>query len=126
MSFCIVGILVSSYGFPRGVPGFVPGPTLLYPTSEHIKLSGKDDLEFRWERTDLIETDHFIFKLYKGYNMSEPGMVVRIDFGVDTYPIKVSVQKLEINQVYTWSLQQVLLGGLKSDRSFSTFKITEK
>ena len=105
---------------------FVPGPTLLYPTADHTKISGKDFLELRWERTDWIDTEHYIFKLYKGYILGESDLVMRMDVPESAYPIKVPVEKLQINQVYTWSLQQVLLGGLKSDRSFSTFKITEK
>lgn len=105
---------------------FVPGPTLLYPVTEDIVLTGKDYLEFRWRRPEPVITDHFIFKLYKGYNTVQDNLILRQDFPTDTYPIKLPVSQFEEGEVYTWALIEVFRSGKKSDMSFSSFRIIKK
>lgn len=105
---------------------FVPGPTLLYPVTEDIVLTGKDYLEFRWRRSELVMTDHLVFKLYKGYNTVQDNLIIRQDFHIDTYPIKLPASQFEEGEVYTWVLIEVFRSGKKSDKSFSSFKIIKK
>ena len=104
----------------------IPGPTLLYPTTDDIVLAGRDYLEFKWIRNHFVETDYFDFRLYKGYNTTEPNLILKEKIPSDTYPIKVPSALFESNQVYTWVLVQVFISGEKSDRSFSSFKIIKK
>jgi len=37
---------------------FMPGPMLLYPATDHITIASGGSLEFRWEKTNEITTDH--------------------------------------------------------------------
>jgi hypothetical protein len=105
---------------------FIPGEWLLYPVTDHIDLSGKDCLEFKWIRTDLVMTDHFDFRLYKGYNTLESNLILKKEFSTDIYPIQIPASQFEKNQVYTWVLVQVLFDGRKGDKAFSSFKIINK
>lgn len=104
----------------------IPGPNLLYPTTNDIVLTGKDKLEFKWMRTDFVNTGHFDFRLYKGYNTTEGNLIFKQNFSLREYPIKVPAALFENNQVYTWVLVQVFISGEKSDRSSSVFKIIGK
>lgn len=131
---CIVislGILVLFCGaynpaFALKRNDFIPAEWLLYPVTDHIDLSGKDYLEFRWTRTDLVMTDHFDFRLYKGYNTLESNLIFKQGFPADIYPIQVPSSQFEKNQVYTWVLVQVFFDGRKGDKAFSSFRIIKK
>lgn len=92
----------------------VPGPNLLSPTTNDIVLTGKDKLEFKWMRTDFVNTGHFDFRLYKGYNTTEPNLIFKQNFSLREYPIKVPAALFENNQVYTWVLVQVFINGEKA------------
>ncbi|MFA5115535.1 MAG: hypothetical protein WC469_05695 [Candidatus Omnitrophota bacterium] len=104
----------------------MPGPKLLYPITEDIVLTGKDYLEFRWMRSNMAITDHVVFKLYKGYNTIQDNLIMKQDFPVDAYPIKLPASQFEEEKVYTWVLIEVFRSGKKSDKSFSSFKVIKK
>lgn len=130
---CLVALSVLSasscvYSYIKGMAtyGFFPGPKLLSPTTEDVDLSGKDQLEFRWERTNLVVTQYFDFRLYKGYDTVEGTRILQQDFSTDNYPITIPSSSFETGQVYTWVLRQVFLNGDKSDKSWSSFKIIGK
>ncbi len=110
----------------RGNFGSVPGPTLLFPVTDDIALNGKGHLEFKWSRGNFVDTDHFEFRLYKGYNAIGSTLILKENIPTDTYPIRVPASQFEVNQVYTWSLVQVFTDGEKSGPSFGSFKITGK
>jgi hypothetical protein len=118
---CYSGGFAEGRGF-----GSVPGPTLIYPTTDNIDLQSQPFLEFRWERTDLVSLDHCELKLYKGYNTVGDSLLMKKQLSTDDYPFKLDVSNLEVDQVYTWSLIQVYTSGKKSDRSFSSFNIIKK
>jgi len=103
-----------------------PGPYLLSPVTDDIALNGQEVMEFKWERTDLPLTDHFNFKIYKGYCTFADNLIYKEDVSIDKYPITVPASLLEENQVYTWVLIQVYIDGRKTDKSFSSFKIIKK
>jgi hypothetical protein len=104
----------------------ISGPRFLSPTTNDIALAGKDYLEFKWIRARFVETDYFDFRLYKGYNTTEPNLILKQKIPSDTYPIRVPATLFENNQVYTWVLVQVFINGQKSSVSFSSFKIIKK
>lgn len=128
--FFVVLLVFSSTAYSRSLifdtDDFAPAPTLLYPTADDIVLTGKEYLEFRWERVNPVTTDHFNFKLYKGYNTTADNLVFKQEFVADVYPIKLPVSQFEEGQVYTWVLVQVFLEGKKSDKGHSSFKIAKK
>jgi len=102
-----------------------PQPHLLYPISDKIVLTGKDSLEFRWWN-DFSGVGHFIFKIYKGYNMYASDLLYKQDLPPDASSIKIKSELFKDEQVYTWSLVMVSSGGQKSDKGFSSFKIIKK
>ncbi len=118
----------SSYGELYGGrrPDFITAPRLLYPIADNINLGGKDYLEFRWILTDLVRTDYFDFRLYKGYNTTGPNLIFKKRYSANELPIRIEASLFEVNQVYTWTLVQVFNSGYKGDKSYSPFKIINK
>lgn len=104
----------------------VPAPTLLYPVTNNINLRNKDFLEFRWERGIENRVSHYVFRLYNGIQTQESSLIIRLEVESGVFPIQVPAEEFQENQTYTWSLQRVAYGGLKSDRSYSSFKIIAK
>ncbi|MCX5706652.1 MAG: hypothetical protein NTW13_03165 [Candidatus Omnitrophica bacterium] len=102
-----------------------PEPRLLYPITDEVILTGKDFLEFRW-RSNFFEADHFIFRIYKGYNMYAAGLVYKEEIKASESSIQVKADLFSDGQVYTWSLIQVSNSGCKSDKNFNSFKIIKK
>ncbi|HOU36199.1 MAG TPA: hypothetical protein PLJ26_02300 [Candidatus Omnitrophota bacterium] len=101
------------------------GPQLLSPVTHTIDLNGKDFLEFRW-LDDMARTDRFVLKIYRGYNMYAKNLVYRQDVAPHATTFRMRSVFFETGQVYTWSLVRVSIGGEKSDRSFSSFKVIKK
>lgn len=136
LRFCLVIFLYlslillvnHSFCYARGGRNFdsMPGPTLLYPATESIDLKSSPLLEFRWERVDTVWSDHYEFKLYKGYETTEANLLLKKQLSTDDYPFRLDVSSLEVNQVYTWSLRQVYSDGKKSDKCFASFTIIKK
>lgn len=126
--FILSFFVCASYSSMLGsrIYDLIPGPDLLYPTTDDIDLSGKDYLEFRWRKANLVQTDYYDFRLYKGYNAIAANLISKQKFSTDIYPIQIQSSMFEVDQVYTWVLVQVFLSGQKSDRSSSSFKIIKK
>lgn len=123
----ILPVFAGDIRFSGSFGGFnsPPEPRLLYPIYEIAVLSGKEALEFRW-MNDFIQVDHFIFRLYKGYNMYAADVIYKKDISGNDSSFKVDSNLFEDGQVYTWSLIQVALGGEKSDKSFNSFKVIKQ
>ncbi len=130
LGLSLIPFVLTAKSYSRNIIGngseFSPGPKLLYPTTDDIDLSGKDYLEFRWERTDLTMTDYYDFRLYKGYNNIAQNLILKQRFPSDKYLIRIPASQFDKGQVYTWVLVQVFLGGNKSGKSYSSFKIIKK
>lgn len=103
-----------------------PSVGLFSPVTDNIDLSGKTNLEFKWRRINLTQTDHYRFKIYSGYNMLESTLILKQDVGVNQYPVTIPAKTFGLNQTYTWSLVQVYVDGSKSDNSSSPFTIIKK
>ncbi len=116
--------LLGDEGFDRQLD--TPGPTLLYPVTDHIDLTGKEFLEFKWERTDTLSIREYDFRLYRGYATTQASLMLKKKVPVDDYPITVASKELDLGQVYTWVLVEIFDSGIKSDRSSSSFKIIKK
>jgi len=104
----------------------IPGPVLLSPTTKDIVLSGRDYLEFTWERTSFTRTNYFDFRVYKGFSATDNRQVFKQKCTWSDYPPRLPASLFEENQVYSWMLIQVFTDGKKSDKSFSSFKIIKK
>ncbi len=101
-------------------------PELRYPVTQDIDLSGHASLQFKWKQVDSARTDHYEFRLYKGYDMLESTLILKRDIPRDEYPFELPAENFALGQVYTWSLKQVYLSGVKSDRAYSPFKVIKK
>lgn len=127
----IMSLAISAYALDHdAIPsvGFLdarPGPQLLYPVTHSIDLAGKDYLEFRWLDT-MARADHFVLKIYKGYGMYAKDLVYAQDVSPHALTYRMISGFFETGQVYTWSLVRVSIGGEKSDKSFSSFKVIKK
>lgn len=127
LALMLIGVPVYAGNTRMGINSdSFPGPYLLSPVTDNIVLNGKEIVEFKWEQTDLPLTDHFTFKIYKGYQTYADNLIYKEDVKIDKYPITVPASLLEEGQVYTWVLIQVLMNGRKSDKSYSAFKIIKK
>ena len=98
-------------------------PRLIYPVTEEVNVSGPT-LLFKWWHA-AIKIDRFEFKLYKGGGSSGEVVVKKtLPFNVSSFEVESSL--LENNQTYTWCLRQVSDNGLKSEKSFITFRVIKK
>lgn len=102
-----------------------PAPRLLHPIYDTVTLTGNSPLEFRWFN-DYAGTDHFIFKLYKGYNVSGPNLIYEQNIPSGESARKIETDLFKDGQIYTWSLVRVGFDGKKSDKSFNSFKVIRK
>ena len=103
-----------------------PGPELFYPLTKDIDLKGGMYLEFKWRRSDSVSTRNYDFRLYKGYQAVASSLVFNKIITTNEYPFKVGASTFELNQVYTWSLRQIMFDGNKSDKSSGSFKVVKK
>jgi hypothetical protein len=103
----------------------VPEPRLQYPVTDKVILIGKEPLEFKWWN-DHMGIDHFMFKIYKGYNMYESGLIHKQILSSNEASVKIKSELFDDSQVYTWSLIQVSHSGQKSDKNFNSFKVIKK
>ncbi len=123
---CLTCFSPYSYALPRFLlrSDYPVPPTLLYPTTNDISLEEKDSLVFRWETTDFAQTEYYELRLYNGYDTTVTGLILKQD--IPTSPAKIPASTFKEDRVYTWSLRQVLLGGKKSDYSYSSFRVIKK
>ncbi|MDD5433001.1 MAG: hypothetical protein PHO70_08505 [Candidatus Omnitrophica bacterium] len=102
-----------------------PAPRLRYPINDTVILPTNQPLEFRWW-SDFTQTSGYIFKLYKGYNMSAANLILKEELPPKASSIKIKPELLNAGQVYTWSLVRISFSGSKSDKSFNSFKVIRK
>lgn len=123
----VASLFAGGFSSMRSIGPFndFPGPQLLYPVRENIELTGKDFLEFKW-LNDYSSTDHFIFKIYTGYNMYTTGLVYKQDVPSNASSVAIKSGLFQDGQVYTWAVVRVTLAGYKSDKSSSSFTVIKK
>jgi hypothetical protein len=103
-----------------------PGPDLFSPVTDNVNLHGNPYLEFKWRQNNFVSTRYYIFRLYKGFDTITPNLILTKNVSSEEYPFKIEASFFELNQVYSWEVIQVLFSGRKSDKSFASFKITER
>ncbi|MFA5008522.1 MAG: hypothetical protein WC546_04815 [Candidatus Omnitrophota bacterium] len=129
-SFFLLLSLISfapvSYGNRHALFDGIKAPTLLYPTTEDIDLSGKGQLEFRWIRTPGLFVYYTEFKVYKGANNFGSDLIYKEKIQPGKFPANVPASYFEAGQVYSWTLRLVLTDGNRTERAYSTFKVIKK
>jgi hypothetical protein len=101
-----------------------PGPTLVAP-GDAQDLTGKQSLEFRWSpEGDRSSFDHYDFRLYKGHQTVDPGLILTKEVPSAVTSIQVETSLFEAGQTYAWSVRQI--GRTKSRSSYTVFKVVKK
>jgi hypothetical protein len=105
----------------------IPQPVLKEPVTGRVDLSQKSELSFRWgsHEGDISERRYYDFRLYKGYRMTEPNLILKNNVPAGHHRFFVSADIFELNHVYTWSLRQIYRLG-NSRRSSSSFIVIGK
>lgn len=103
-----------------------PSPKLIYPTTETVVLTGKSYLEFKWDINDFTRSYDFDFRLYRGYEINDSNLISKEILPYDKRSIEVKAVIFKDDQVYTWTIRRTALGGAKSGRSFSSFRVIKK
>ena len=92
----------------------LPAPRIISPGDE-TDLTGQSELEFRWSSEgDRTGLDHYDFRLYKGHETLENGLIKQQNIPAGQASIKLSADIFENGQVYAWSIRQV---GVRKGRS---------
>lgn len=117
---------LSAYGNRFSLFDNIKEPTLLYPITEDIDLTGKDALEFRWIQTPGMFVYYAEFKLYNGANNYGSDLIYKEKIQPGNYPFKVSANYFEQGKTYSWTLKLVLTNGNRTDIAYSTFKVIKK
>ncbi|MCK9615033.1 MAG: hypothetical protein M0R48_05980 [Candidatus Omnitrophica bacterium] len=122
----LIFVLPASYAGRNALFDNIEAPTLLYPTTEGVDLTGKNELEFRWIKTPGMFVYCTEFKLYKSANNFASDLIYKEKIQPDNYPAKVPATYFEKGQVYSWTLRMVLTNGNRTDKAYSTFKVIKK
>lgn len=101
-----------------------PGPSLVAP-GDNEDVTGKDTLEFRWgPEGDSSSFDHYDFRLYKGHELVEAGLLLQKDIPMGQNSIMVETSLFKHGKTYTWSVR--LVGSSKSRVSYSVFRVIKE
>ena len=138
-NFFIVGFLavlavslLQSPGFNMVVHAeelFAPEPRLMYPITDEVDLTGKEELEFRWDQFpgQIFKRNYYEFCLYKGYGQYEDDIILKKRVPPNVYSFTASADIFKDGEVYTWSLRQVYnTMAFKSDASYDSFTVVKK
>lgn len=120
--FLAAGILAVSLPASAGGRklGEMPAPELVSPSDE-TDLAGKSELEFLWRPQGGSNYDHFDFRLYKGPQTYEKGLILKKEIPKNTHSVKLDAAQFESGQTYAWSLRYA--GSSKSRSSYSVFNV---
>ncbi len=126
LTLAVILPVLPALAFDLGTKNFFDNPppaNLVYPAKEVADLTGKNSLDFQWSDDNPIETEGYEFKLYKGYNMDESGLISNENLSSNTTSLKISSDKFEDGQAYTWSIKRIANCGRKSDPAYNSFRI---
>lgn len=102
----------------------LPAPKLLAP-GDNVDLGGLEALEFRWSpEGDRSSYRHFDFRLYKGHQTVEAGLLLHEEIPAGQTHFAVSRDQFEAGQTYAWSVKPV--GAKKGRVNYEVFKVLKK
>jgi hypothetical protein len=107
---------------------YIPPPELLYPIGGEVALTGQAFLGFKWSPHEGVSgsRDYYDFRLYKGYNMNEGALLLKVRVPGDIYQYNVNSDRFQDGQVYTWALKQVYNPLRQSDWRYISFKAVKR
>ena len=99
-------------------------PRLIVPSTDVVDLRGRDCLEFKWSphEGDQVMREYYDFRLYKGSQAYGQARIYITRVPPRQWSICVDTSIFENGATYTLALRQVYRG-LKSKRTFQTFKV---
>lgn len=103
----LLALVIPCSAMASGKEDYLPMPQALAP-SEKVDLSQKTELEFRWSSEgDRSKIRHYDFRLYKGSNPVESGLILAEKIPSGQTSFKVPASQFSTGQTYTWSIRQV-------------------
>ena len=97
----------------------------LITPGDNADLSGLKELEFRWSgEGDRSVMDHYDFRLYKGHETVEKGLILQKKVDPGTPSLKVSADLFELGETYAWAVKAV--GSRKGRSVYTVFKVVKK
>lgn len=115
-------ISASGFGADAGPLREPPPPVIMYPIYETADITGKESLEFRW-RPEFGAIGHYEFKLYKGYDRVADNLITKQTLNATETSYNVANENFVNGEIYTWTLISISFSGVKSDKSFNSFRI---
>jgi len=121
--FCAIGSIAAISS-----DDFTPDPKILYPVSDTVDITGKDELVFRWSpfEGNIAERRFYDFTLFKGRQTYEKYVIVKKRLPPSVYSFAVKADMFEDGQAYTWTLSQAYFAKGKSDDAYCGFKVIKK
>ncbi len=102
--------------------GDMPAPRLLSP-GDRVEIGASDgQVEFRWGNESGGNFDHYDFRLYRGTQTYEKGLMLQKDVPAGVTSIRLDNTLFEKGQSYAWSLRYI--GSRKSNSSYSIFTVS--
>ena len=102
-----------------------PAPRIISPVKEEVDLSEKDKLVFKWgpHRGGTVALIYFDFRIYKGYDMTEPHLIYKERLPARQNHIEISADTFDSGETYTWSIRYKNKDGTDSSRNYHSFSI---
>ena len=120
-AFFLLAVFLALPAYAGGRKGVQPPPRLYEPT-ENADLRGKTELLFRWDSAgDRSIISDYQFKLYKGTQTVEPGLIKAETIPASKDRIALPADLFENGQTYTWQIRGT--GSGKTRPAYTNFKV---
>ncbi len=117
----MIGALMTTPLMAGGRRGQQPPPRQIEPV-ELADLHGKNELLFRWSNeSDRSVITEYQFKLYKGTQTVESGLMKAETIPVSTSRFSLPADLFENGQTYAWQLRGT--GSAKTRPAYTIFKV---
>jgi len=106
---------------------YIPKPRLIHPTGETVSIAGEKAVRFVWSPHEgsRVMREYYDLRLYRGYETYEKNLILKIKIDAGSHMSEISADYFNVGEIYTWTLRQIYYDARKSDRSFSSFKISD-
>jgi len=120
VTFFLITMILAVPAYAGGRRGQSPPPRLFEP-NEYADLRGKSELLFRWGSEGGSEISEYQFKLYKGTQTVEAGLIKAETVPAKQGRISLPADLFENGQTYTWQMRGS--GTSKTRPIYTNFKV---
>ena len=104
---------------------YFPGPELYSPCTDNVPLRGREELKFDWHPLTPAFLRRYVFKLYRGYSTTDDSKIMETELLPSSYSFAIPATEFVPGEVYSWELSAVFIDGMKTEKSFCSFKVGE-